>query len=283
MFFELKRGVYVAKPELALMQIIAGVDKIDAIMLVGEACATYAARREAGFLYLNNKLKQSPKNAKRGSSPDADSAGLPDASLIEKSNALDGFETAAGSTDNFKYGVPPLTNLAALKTFCKRYKGMQGSAKLSSLLSWVVEGAASPMELRVAILLGMSTRYGGGGLGRPAMNYKIDASLKSAKFTGSKYFKCDMYWPKYNLGVEYQSKQFHYDERARQRDNRRLNALSAQGYNIRYVAADQVTSLEAASALIKLLRSEVGIRERTRIADLDARREALMKKLGLIV
>jgi len=141
------------------------------------------------------------------------------------------------------YDRPPLTTAKKLDSFIARMSGAHGRNLAIKALRYITDGAASPMETILVMLLSLPYKYGGYGLPMPELNSHI-IPLKSAKRSSSKsYYSCDLYWPELNLAAEYDSDQFHTGGDRIANDSKRRNALAAIGVVVITITNQQIRSI----------------------------------------
>lgn len=122
-------------------------------------------------------------------------------------------------------GRDPLTSAESLQTYVEAATGTAGVKKAAVAARFLANGSASPMESIVAILLCLPRIYGGYGLPLPQLNPWIEVGKRAEGVTKNRHFACDLYWPEYNLAVEYESDRHHTGSERIAGDSRRRNAL----------------------------------------------------------
>ena len=125
-----------------------------------------------------------------------------------------------------------------------------------------MEGSASPRETALAMLLCLPPCRGGYGFSKPQMNYPC-LRPGSAKAHGVRQFYCDLFWPSWNLAVEYDSKAHHSDERKIVEDQTRSTILTSLGISVISLRAQQVDDPvrfeHAASAIAAHRKTETAL------------------------
>lgn len=161
----------------------------------------------------------------------------PELCFVQMATVLDfpqlvelGFELC-GTYDKLRenYDCKPLTTVKKLDEFCKKVSPLHGVKKARRALKYVANCSASPMESKLAIMLCLPYKMGGYGFEVPHMNYPITFDAKARRISGTKFCKCDLYWSKKKLAVEYDGQEFHEDSEKMFRDASRRNALLAMG------------------------------------------------------
>ena len=72
-----------------------------------------------------------------------------------------------------RYDLEPLTNIERLSTYIQGCEGRHGVKTARHALKHILEGAASPLETIVTMLMCMPVRQGGYGLPHPTLNEEI--------------------------------------------------------------------------------------------------------------
>ena len=155
----------------------------------------------------------------------------------------------------------PLTSVRRLANRVDALAPFPGSAKAATALRYAFDGAASPAEAKLAMLLCLRQTLGGYGFPAPRMNWRVDVTGDARKFTPCKFFVLDLFWPDAMLDVEYDSNAFHRSPGALASNAERRNALQAMGYTVITVTHDQMASPDlfddAARAIAKALHIRV--------------------------
>ena len=197
----------------------------------------------------------------------------PDPLLSEVDLALIGFELcgtyaiAPGAPGGFSNTPDSLTSTAALGRFLARASRMRGLPTARDAACQVLDGAHSPAEAALALLLCGSRRIGGMGLRGGVCNYRLETP-------GGPRF-VDLAFPERDAGLEYQGEAYHQLDRT-QRDDRRQNALAGEGMTILNVWKDDLAQRALFDKLLRELARLMGVRLRIRSADFP-RRQALLR------
>ena len=155
----------------------------------------------------------------------------------------------------------PLTSVKRLASRVEALAPFPGSVKAATALRYALDGAASPAEAKLAMLLCLRQTLGGYGFPAPRMNWRVDVTGDARKFTPRKFFVLDLFWPDAMLDVEYDSNAFHRSPGALASNAERRNALQAMGYTVITVTHEQMVSPDlfdnAARAIAKALHIRV--------------------------
>lgn len=261
----INRNLYVAAPELALVQIAETATLMQLTQVIMELCGTYSPTPHP---------------------------------------TVDHPETAM-------YKIPAVTTRAAIAAFAGRVRAKVRARNLiRQALEIAREGAASPAETNLALMLGLPLERGGYGFGMPRLNAQLDVPEDELAYVGQPYYTPDLYWPDFNADIEYESTEFHLDPLygipssrlssdkvqawrdsciARgAHDRMRLRDIQTLGVRVIPVVANDlhdVRSLDCvARALLRQGAVAVGLDDRAYLAKLDqhdarAAREALHAEL----
>lgn len=174
-----------------------------------------------------------------------------------------------------------LNRLETLRT--DRGEGMPwGLRRARAALAHVRDGAASPEEAVLSMVLTMPRHMGGYGLPPAMLNASVRLGAEAAELFGIEEFVCDLRWAGHGLVAEFQGSQ-HKMRSRRSYDLRKGNVLGADGWTV--IEVDR-TMLERASLMDEVAKSVskgLGLRWRqpgVRIATFQARlRNRLLKYL----
>ena len=172
---------------------------------------------------------------------------------------------------------PPLSTAKKLRDFAQS-TSFPGCASAARAAQYVIDGSASPRETQLAMLLSLPMKYGGYGLPRPQLNYRIQLASK-AGIIGKDTLICDLFWPDARLAVEYDSDEFHAMPLAISRDSQRRLALEVQGITCVNVANMRLANFaafdETALGIARLLGKRIRRDKRSFIAKNRTLREAI--------
>jgi len=151
------------------------------------------------------------------------------------------------------YNRKALTSTKKLDAFVARMPHVWGQLKARRALRYLLDGSASPMETKLAILLTLPYKLGGYGFIPPKLNSRLMPS-KTAKRTSSKgFYSCDLYWPDYGVAVEYDSDLFHTGSTRIADDSKRRNTLALMGVTVITVTKQQLYSSRELEKVTKIL------------------------------
>ena len=244
-FYRLDDCVYVASPELCLMQLASKLTEPQVVKLALEMCGSYA---------------------------------------IDPLAAIDeGFYDVRAEEEDGASGIckrPPLTSAAKLNAYAKRLLTPGGRAPSAHYLRYVVDDSASPRETALYMLLCMPVRFGGYGLAKPELNKRIELTLKERLDVGAHHYDCDLFWTgKKRVAVEYDSKLHHSAAEKQELDAIRRNMLQYKNVKVVVATRKQVNKPTQFDKLARQIGKDIGKRfripEKEHIAARDQLREVL--------
>lgn len=174
----------------------------------------------------------------------------------------------------------PLTNVARLAAFVAALGSFKGVKNARAAISFLIDGAASPMESVLVALLCAPPRLGGYGLPLPQLNARIELPAVARSMTRSAYFSCDVLWPEAQLAVEYDSTLFHTGAERIAADSERRNALAHLGIDVVSVTCDQLIDPLRMDRVVRLLRKALSIEFDPAIDDVRLRASLHHELLG---
>ena len=242
-FYQLMgEDIYVASPELCLLQLATKFSEPQVVKLAMEMCGTYAVEMLASF----------------------------DSALFDLSDEDD---------DGGMRKRPPLTSASKLSAYAKRLYAAESRARSVHFLRYVSDGSASPRETALHMLLCMPPRFGGYGLALPELNRRIDLSLSERLMVGAHHFDCDLYWRGKQVAVEYDSKRYHTLSEKQERDAIRRNMLQYKGVQVIVATGEQVNKEGEFDKLARQIGRAINKRFRVPEKEHIAARRTLRKVL----
>lgn len=158
------------------------------------------------------------------------------------------------------FDLPPLTTVAKLNSYAQRAAGMDGIVQTRRALRYVLPGSASSMETTLAMLLDLPAMMGGDSLSFPQLNKRIDPAKRTRGLASQSFYKCDLYWEKAKLAVEYESNLYHTGAHRLAKDSKRRDELTAMGVTVITVTASQVYNLREYDKLARTIARHLGER-----------------------
>lgn len=154
---------------------------------------------------------------------------------------------------------PPLTSTRELRHFFEQMEGTVGIGLAWRALRYVRDGARSPMETALIMMLVMPKSEGGLGIRGIEMDYRIDVQRRVQGMTKRRYFLADMYISRARLDIEYNG--IIHEEAARDAmDGERENTLRAMGYDVVTVRRHAFFYRESFLRVMEAIRQRAGVR-----------------------
>ena len=170
-----------------------------------------------------------------------------------------------------------LDRLEALRT--SRGEGMPwGLRKARAALAHVRDGAASPEEAVLSMVLTMPRRMGGYGLPPARLNASVWLGSEAARLFGIDEFVCDLSWEGYGLVAEFQGAQ-HKQRSRRSYDLRKGNVLGADGWTVVEVDRSMLERAQLMDEVAKSVTTGLGRRWRQPEARVATRQVGLRNRL----
>ena len=174
---------------------------------------------------------------------------------------------------------PPLTSTARIGELMGQLRRTR-TAKPASALAYVLDGAASPMEAKLAILLTLPATSGGYGLPAPQMNAPIPLGAAAFRVYPHSPCRADLYWPAARFDLEYDGEDAHEAD-AHDKDVARLAALAMEGVDVLEVAKAQLADAAALHGIAGVVARKLGRRLRVRRRDFVVRCTRLREQLEM--
>ncbi len=143
--------------------------------------------------------------------------------------------------DGFR-ACSPVTATEHVLAFAHRARaaGVRGASALIAALSHVVDGAASPMETVVTLLLCLPYRYGGYHLPLPVLNQQPRATGGGQSVANGATHRCDLLWPDAGVTLEYEGEVWHAGARQATKDAARNNVMASKRHLVFSVTKEQL-------------------------------------------
>lgn len=161
------------------------------------------------------------------------------------------------------YKAFPLSASKRLRGFAEANRPWCGSAQTLKACRYVQDGAASPAESAIAMLLCLPNKLGGYALPRARLNALVPIVDNRTGLTMPRY--CDLYWPQHDLAIEYDSDEFHTGRDKINADASRRIDLALRNVEIVTVTKDQLYRAEAFDDVARLVAKKMGIACRARV------------------
>ncbi|MBQ3386609.1 MAG: hypothetical protein IJG53_04725 [Eggerthellaceae bacterium] len=178
----------------------------------------------------------------------------------------------------------PLTSTTQLQAVLTDLYPRQTAAPLIAA-HLAFDGAASPMEAKLALLLSLPTRLGGYGLPRPQLNRPFSLSSEAQLVYPHSPCRLDLSWPGASLDVEYDGSGDEHSGDMHAKDVARLAALRLDGLDVLVLAKQQVYDPRAFAQMAQIIAGKLTGQPRRawriRAKDFDAKQAALREALSL--
>lgn len=135
---------------------------------------------------------------------------------------------------------PPLTTARRIEAFVRRNPGLHGVKAARRAIRLVTDGAASPPESFMRMVLGLPYRYGGYQLEGLRANYRLKPSRKARAIARRETLVPDLCSVSGRLAIEYDSNAEHLTEAQIGKDASKRLALEADGYKVITVTKPQL-------------------------------------------
>jgi len=267
-FVKIEDGVFVCSPQFSFFQMAEELSLIELIKLGLELCGTYSMP----VMGVSDRESAGGPDRESAGGPDRESGGEsggvsdrePGGESAEESDREPGGESD-GKSDREPgreclYNQAPLTSVRALKAFTARMKGVKGRKKADRALRYITDGSASPMETIVFMLLTLPYKLGGYRLPKPELNKRIDIHKIAKQRPDRSFYKCDLYWSKTNLAVEYDSDLYHTGPERIERDSIKRLDLKTLGIEVVTATRRQIQSALELENLAKSIAKNLGKR-----------------------
>lgn len=172
-----------------------------------------------------------------------------------------------------------LTSVDLIRSFINSAEGARGVRKAAALARYLQDGSRSPMETREYLLFCLPRKYGGYGLPKAQLNYRIELTSEEHAVARRKYFVCDMCWPKLKVVVEYDGDASHSTREARSNDAVKKNILTAKGYAVYTITGNEISDCARTKQLAESIARGLNYRLQKFPADWDDRHRGLRKEL----
>lgn len=99
-------------------------------------------------------------------------------------------------------------------------------------LRYACDNSLSPMETDIAETMVFDPRMGGLGLEKPQLNPRFEVTRKNRRALPQSAYLPDLFWPRANISVEYDSDKHHRGDRKASEDAIRRNGIEHLGTRV---------------------------------------------------
>ncbi|MDO4536538.1 MAG: hypothetical protein Q4B54_00080 [Coriobacteriales bacterium] len=123
-------------------------------------------------------------------------------------------EPTGGNRRQCNYHVSPVTTISRIRAYHAHVLTRGCSDKIQQALKLAMEGAASPAETNLALMLSLPPDMGGYGFPQPQLNAKLTVADEERNNVSHDYYKLDLFWQDAYTALEYESDEFHLSPEA---------------------------------------------------------------------
>ena len=150
--------------------------------------------------------------------------------------------------------------------------------RMESVLRFAQDGSNSPAESKVYSFLALDRARGGLGISGIRLNRTLELGPVARSILGYGQMRPDFYLPEAGVAGEYKSKRFHPEE-AWTNDDRRMDALAAEGLATFSLNNERARSLKELSAVGAMIARRQGLRRNAPTPEQLKARRALHARL----
>lgn len=153
----------------------------------------------------------------------------------------------------------PICDIDLLYGFLEECPGVHGRKKAIRALEAVLPGAASPMEIGLALLLSQPSSMGGFGLPAPELNHPLPVRGQAARLWDWPTITPDLLWDDHRLAVEYDSDEDHTASHRITQDSIRRTVLEELGYRVISVTNELFSNPTQMERLAQIMANALGV------------------------
>ena len=178
---------------------------------------------------------------------------------------------------------PPLVGLRELLAFARETEHLRGGKRFARTVAKVTGVTASPFEVQLSMLLGLSRSEGGEGLAGFVNNHEIRLTRDARLMAGRARAYADLYYegegPRAPLAIECQGGIVHSGDAAAMADADRTTALQGMGIDVLPLTYRQITDAGNFRRVVRVVAKKLGRPSREKSARLLAREAELRHDL----
>lgn len=156
----------------------------------------------------------------------------------------------------------PITTVERIAEFLDGAKGVRGVNTAKNALKLVANGAESPQEVNLYLMMALPPSLGGRGIEGLKLNYLVNPKAEDAGVldrSDRKFFRIDMGNPDLQKGAEYLGKDH---EKTVDEDRERQNALLALGHTVLQAKYADLTDVVKSERLANQLTRILGVEQK---------------------
>lgn len=284
---DLGGGLYVASPELAVVQMMRCISDVDALKLLYEATGLYAVftqtplagiaanliAQEQGTACWNAASKQGmsaywDEYGSRCPMPGDEDVAASWAPCLSRSGAM----TAL-------WKRPPVTTRERYELEVARMRHLSGLKRARKLAPLIIEGAGSPLETNMVMIICLPPELGGEGWSAPYLNRRIALSPSAQLLSGSSFCIGDQVWPDSKLVLEENGREYHTDRDGFAEHSGRRAALESMGYTVQEITYAQMSRYEQLEAILLSIAAQFDFPLQPRTPTFIGKRKGLISLL----
>lgn len=171
----------------------------------------------------------------------------------------------------------PLTAKHRIDAYAWANPRLHGTRRIRESLPYIVENAASPPEIDLAMRLSLPRRCGGYAIAPPEMNVPVPLSENAQATAGRRHVVGDLCWTRAKLVVEYDSDAEHLNPAQAEKDATKRLALSMQGFEVITVTSLMMRNVDAFEGVAERVARRLGTRLRVRGSSFRSEQEELFR------
>ena len=135
-----------------------------------------------------------------------------------------------------------VTTPAKLQRLVSSVSNCHGIVQAQKVFPLCTAGAESPREIGLAMRVCAPRRMGGRGVDGAILNKRIPLNKQLARMAGKSEYRCDLFYPGYNVALEYYGSEWHSGLNQMARDAIRRNLLEHRGIRVIEITGNQYNS-----------------------------------------
>lgn len=178
---------------------------------------------------------------------------------------------------NAIFDLAAATCANSIVSFLDSMPSCRGIKRAKQAARHIHDGSASPMETSVHMRFSLPSKLGGYGLPRSLLNHEINLNNRARRLAKTETCRCDIYFPKIKLDVEFNSVEFHKNRI--QEDAARSAALKFMGLEVLSITKRQYDEYFAFGELVRGIAKMHGRRMRNSQLEITPSRICLFSSL----
>lgn len=284
---DLGGGLYVANPELAIVQMMNRISDIEALHMLYEANGIYAIFKPTPLASITANLIERELGtacweaaSKSGINAYWNESGsrCPMPSYEDDTAGWTPCLSRTGAMTTL-WKRPSLTTRERYELETTRMKHLSGLRRARKLAPLIVEGAGSPLETNMVMIICLPPELGGEGWSIPYLNRRIALSPGARLLSGSSFCIGDQVWPDSKLVLEENGKEYHADRDGFAEHSGRRAALESMGYIVQEITYAQMSHYEQLEAILLSIATQFGFSLQPRTPAFIRKRKELLALL----